>query len=109
MTLNMNEIGSRSALCYCIVSFAALCGSPITGALVRGTDFTRSACFSGGEAAYPKSLVWWYGRLTAITFLSFLSGDFSGLLQRSCCQTFSGQEDGNMEDVVLEEEDRICA
>ncbi|KAK9895935.1 MFS general substrate transporter [Cystobasidium minutum MCA 4210] len=47
LTQNMNELGSRSALCFCVVAFAALCGSPITGALVRGTDFTRSACFSG--------------------------------------------------------------
>ncbi|MCJ1435451.1 hypothetical protein MMC27_004824 [Xylographa pallens] len=45
---NIKEIGIRNGTLFAIVSFAALCGNPIAGALLgNGTSFTKVIIFSG--------------------------------------------------------------
>ncbi|MCJ1289148.1 hypothetical protein MMC34_000680 [Xylographa carneopallida] len=45
---NIKEIGIRNGTIFAIVSFAALCGNPIAGALLgNGTSFTKVIIFAG--------------------------------------------------------------
>ncbi|MCJ1282845.1 hypothetical protein MMC26_002171 [Xylographa opegraphella] len=45
---NIKEIGVRNGTVFAIVSFAALCGNPIAGALLgNGTSFTKVIIFAG--------------------------------------------------------------
>ena len=45
---NIKEIGVRNGTIFAIVSFAALCGNPIAGALLgNGTSFTKVIIFAG--------------------------------------------------------------
>jgi hypothetical protein len=44
----MSEIGMRTSLGFMVISFAALAGTPITGALQTSTGgYVAPACFAG--------------------------------------------------------------
>ena len=48
LTTNMSEIGMRTSLGFMVISFAALAGTPITGALQTSTGgYVAPACFAG--------------------------------------------------------------